>query len=148
MHVCMCVCVTRFDTLFPSLEHALQASKTSDVSVHAQLCAVPVTHTRELKRTAMKLCKLSSAAAAKWHERSPAIAEQLLRYTLTHSLTHSFTHSLTHSFTYSLTHFLTHSLTHFLTHSLTHLLTYSPTHPLTHSLTYSRTHSLTHSLTH
>lgn len=64
----------RCDTPFPSLEHALQGSKTSDPELHTQLNAI--SDTRELKRTALRLFKNTE----KWNIKSVVIAEQLLRY--------------------------------------------------------------------
>lgn len=59
------------------MEHALQSSKTSDTALHAQLCLVK--DTRELKRAAQRLAKLSCADMDRWNEKSVGIAEQLLR---------------------------------------------------------------------
>jgi hypothetical protein len=61
------------------MEHALQASKVppSSSSVQQQQQLAALLDTRELKRAAARLLK--GSAAEKWNERSPVIAEQLLR---------------------------------------------------------------------
>lgn len=65
----------RNDMPFPSLEHALQGSKTTDPELHSQLNAI--SDTRELKRTALKIFK--NINMDKWNVKSAVIAEQLLR---------------------------------------------------------------------
>jgi RNA recognition motif-containing protein/predicted NAD-dependent protein-ADP-ribosyltransferase YbiA (DUF1768 family) len=61
------------NTIYPSFEHALQASKTSDPTIRAQL--KDISDVRELKRIANRVCDVSDA----WKESGPVIAEQLLR---------------------------------------------------------------------
>ena len=59
--------------VYPSFEHALQASKTTDENVRSQLR--DIADVRELKRMAGKLCGVSDS----WKEKSVQVAEQLIR---------------------------------------------------------------------